>query len=94
MDIEQLKLILDVVSSAGEGAYTIALIWALTGVVIPLVWAAVVVVLILAICRLVKHNIDGNSLSAAVMDVCRLEYMLPGKRDAILDCLRKHYGRD
>ena len=53
MDIEQLKLILDVVSSAGEGAYTIALIWALTGVVIPLVWAAVVVVLILAICRLV-----------------------------------------
>ena len=94
MDIEQLKLILDVVSSAGEGAYTIALIWALTGVVIPLVWAAVVVELILAICRLVKHNIDGNSLSVAVMDVCRLEYMPPGERDAILDCIRKHYGRD
>ena len=57
MDIEQLKLILDVVSQAGEGAFWVALFWLGKGYFVPLVWLTLFIILI----RFGRYVVlDGN----------------------------------
>ena len=44
MDIEQLKLILETISKAGEGAFIIAIMWMIKGYLVPiLIFTAVLI---------------------------------------------------
>lgn len=60
MDIEQLKLILETVNAAGEGAYTIALLWLFKSYFETLAFAGVVIYALKVFNKLIR-SINGLS---------------------------------
>ena len=59
MDIEQLKLILETLEAAGEGAFWIALLWIGKGYFLGTLFAAVFITFVGLGYKLIKRNIDA-----------------------------------
>jgi hypothetical protein len=56
MDIEQLKLILDLVGTAGEGAFTVAIVYFSVGILKSLIGNAALVAVVVIICRCIPNT--------------------------------------
>jgi hypothetical protein len=82
MDIEQLKLILEMVGAAGEGAKDLALLFMAVGFAKGLVTPAATVVIGVVAARLIRHCVDA--CNAAEID----------KEIAVLEWHRKKYPAD
>ena len=60
MNLEQLKLIVDMLSSAGEGAFTFGCLYLLKDFAGTFLFAIVVLVMILLAVKLIQRGMDGN----------------------------------
>jgi len=61
MDIEQLKLILETLEGAGEGAYTMGLLWVVKSYFLGILWASVVLVVFRWVCVLIGKSIEAET---------------------------------
>lgn len=94
MDIEQLRLILDLVRDAGEGAYVIALLWVLRDYFTFTVFMAVFCGSLRGGYLLLRNHSDAEKFVQDIAAICRADYLYGSRREPILDCLRKHYNKD
>lgn len=63
MDIEQLKLILETVNSAGEGAFIIAVLWISLQVFIPVIISMTIIFIATKIIKLVSRCIRDDEMA-------------------------------
>jgi len=92
MDIEQLKLILETIGAAGEGARDLAYVWFGLQFLRALLDPAVVIVLILTAYHLIKmvvHNVTFLSQLGRHLSVDAFE---PAGRRVIFDAVRAGFG--
>jgi hypothetical protein len=54
MDIEQLKLILEALGNASDGAFTIAIMWIAQGYFVPLLTTITIIVVAVIIAKIVQ----------------------------------------
>ena len=76
MDIEQLKLILDAAQAAGEGAYSIVIVWFSLQFLKTLLLFGVVIGALTGIYKLIKRAIDADDWKSRLEAVmgCDLYY--------------------
>jgi hypothetical protein len=65
MDIEQLRLILDTLRDAGQGAWWIALLWVAKPYFAITVWASVLVTVVVVVTRAVTRSLFIEEVKAA-----------------------------
>ena len=76
MDIEQLRLILETVQAAGEGAKVIAILYLVSTLVQPVLTSGVLVLAIVAVTRIVRHV--SGMMNASWLVAERLKYDVAG----------------
>jgi hypothetical protein len=93
MDIEQLKLILETMSNAGEGAWWIALVWVVKPYFIAMIWATTVLVLVWILSRLAYRilHVEAFTRKVAVETGVVLATDVPNKyeEERILNTMRR-----
>lgn len=94
MDIEQLRLILDLVRGAGEGAYVIALLWVLRDYFTFTVFMAVLCGGLRGGYLLIRNRSYAENFMEDIAAICKTDYLYGSRRELVLDCLRKHYNKD
>jgi len=96
MNIEHLKLILDTVNNAGEGAFTLGILWMLQGYFVPLTWLLGIVIFIVFVTKMfapvLKHNAFANE--ARKVAGCRHPHgeITHGEHETVMEAIKK--GRD
>ena len=91
MDIEQLKLILETVGSAGEGTYILGMLYILKGYFFGLVWLGIIWLLARSIIMLVCLESFGHQVGVAYGNGSRWGYPKLNEKEqiAILTAIRK-----
>jgi len=93
MDIEQFKLIIDLLEKAGSGAFTIAVLYTVLPVVSTVLhWCGIGVVFMI-ISKLIKSLVRNNALEASIVTAIDTDsYLSSGEKTKVIDCLKKHYN--
>lgn len=94
MDIEQLKLILETIKAAGQGAQTFALLWLLKGFITTVISWTGAVLIFLIVAKLIKWSINITSFACDIANIIGVptERVIYGTRlnNAIIDLIGKN----
>lgn len=90
MDIEQLKLILDTVGNAGEGTYTLGVLYILKGYFYGLVWLGIFWLLARIGISCIQLSSFGHQIGAAYGDDTRWGYpnLNEAEKSVVLTAIR------
>jgi hypothetical protein len=96
MNIEELKLILETLSAAGEGAYTLGLLWILKGYFSDLLGVGIAVGGLIVICKLAAPAIRSSLLEQELLRAAKVYPYLsfsPMERAKLVRIVAKYYPR-
>ena len=85
MEIEQLRLVLETVGSAGEGAFTIAIVYMVVGVLKCLIGTGAFIFVVLKIGQLVSSNIGHSQFLMRLRDTVKVGCPGPITRSELAD---------
>ena len=69
MDIEQFKIIMEAIRAAGDGAFTIAIIYFAVNILKYIIGCGMGILIIYLITKLIKYAIRTHSLSQNIADI-------------------------
>lgn len=94
MDIEQLKLILETVNAAGEGAYSIAIFWIARELLIGVLWWAAFVYAVYRVSRIFLSLVGSATLTGRLAVAMQRREGAYNRVDLSAESTEGHKNRD